>query len=73
VLDALAAQRIAWVELRAPSPFALPLMVERLRERLTNEKMADRLARMIAEAEQRLDAPPDARRRGPRSYNPPPT
>lgn len=72
VLDALAAQRIAWVELRAPSPFALPLMVERLRERLTNEKLADRLARMIADADQRLDAPPDERRRGPRSYNPAP-
>ncbi|MFO1339362.1 MAG: DNA ligase-associated DEXH box helicase, partial [Burkholderiaceae bacterium] len=73
VLASLSRQRLAWVELKAPSPFALPLVVERLRERLTNEKLADRLARMIADAEQRLEAPPPpaARRRG-RSYNPPP-
>jgi ATP-dependent Lhr-like helicase len=58
VLQGLSARRLLWVELRAPSPFSLPLMVERFRERLSNEKMKDRLARLLAEAEQRLDAPP---------------
>ncbi len=32
------------VTLRVPSPFALPLMVERFREKLSTEKLADRLA-----------------------------
>ena len=39
----LASLPIDWVELRAPSPFSLPLMVERFREKLTTEKLADRL------------------------------
>ena len=59
------------VELKAPSPFSLPLMVERLREQLSTEKLKDRLDRMLAAAEAALDAPPApvARRarRAPRS------
>jgi len=39
------------VLLRAPSPFALALMVERFREQLSTEKLADRLARIVADAE----------------------
>jgi ATP-dependent Lhr-like helicase len=53
-------QRIEAVELRAPSPFALALMVERFREQLTTEKLKDRLARILAEADALLDAPPAA-------------
>ncbi len=51
VLQRLAAAPLDLVELAAPSPFALPLMVERLREQLTTEKLKDRLARLLAEAE----------------------
>ncbi|MFO1329512.1 MAG: ligase-associated DNA damage response DEXH box helicase [Rubrivivax sp.] len=60
------------VDLPAPSPFSLPLMVERLREQLSTEKFDDRLARLLAEADAVLDpqaaAPPPAprRRRGAR-------
>ena len=55
----------AFVELTAPSPFALPLLVERLREQLSTEKLKDRLARLLADAEAALVAPPRApRRRG---------
>jgi ATP-dependent Lhr-like helicase len=39
------------VSLRHPSPFSLPLMVERLREKLSTEKLADRLAKIMAAAE----------------------
>jgi ATP-dependent Lhr-like helicase len=46
-----------WSELKAPSPFALALMVERLREQLTTEKLKDRLDRILAEASQVLDSP----------------
>ncbi|WP_374566714.1 ligase-associated DNA damage response DEXH box helicase [Ideonella sp.] len=81
VLRDLSARRVLWSELQVPSPFALPLMVERFRERLSNEKMKDRLARLLAESEQRLEAPPPAppRPRGARAapkgpaYNPPPS
>jgi ATP-dependent Lhr-like helicase len=51
--------RLQFVELAAPSPFSLPLMVERFREQFTTEKLADRVARMLADAEaalQREDA-----------------
>ena len=38
-------------------------MVERLREQLSTEKLADRLARMLADAEAALSAPPTRRPR----------
>jgi len=46
------------VDLAVPSPFALPLMVERFREELSTEKLADRLQRILAEAQGVLDATP---------------
>lgn len=54
-LKRMAAQRVEFVDLRAPSPFSLPLMVERFRETLTNEKLADRLARILRDAEAAAD------------------
>ncbi len=53
----------SFVELAAPSPFALPLLVERLREQLSTEKLKDRLERLLAEAEAALAAPPSSPRR----------
>jgi ATP-dependent helicase Lhr and Lhr-like helicase len=55
-LKRMAAQRIDWVELTTPSPFALPLMVERFREELSTEKLADRLQRILADAQAVLDS-----------------
>ena len=49
-LRRMVAQRVAFVELEVPSPFALPLMVERFREQLSTEKLSDRLARILADA-----------------------
>ncbi|MFN3886479.1 MAG: helicase-related protein, partial [Aquabacterium sp.] len=46
-LTALQPRRIDLVDLRSPSPFSLPLMVERLRERLSTEKLSDRVARAL--------------------------
>lgn len=54
-LARLRAQAIEDVELVAPSPFALALMVERFREKLTTEKLKDRLARIVREAERAAD------------------
>jgi ATP-dependent Lhr-like helicase len=42
------------VRIDRPTPFAMPLMVERLRETLTNEKLSDRVARLVAELEAAL-------------------
>ncbi len=67
-LKRMAALPVEPVVLKAPSPFALPLMVERLREQMSTEKMKDRLERMLADAEAALvdPAPPARRRRAPR-------
>ena len=46
------AQRLVVIEAERPTPFSFPLMVERFREQLTNEKVADRIARMLAQLEQ---------------------
>jgi ATP-dependent Lhr-like helicase len=54
-LKRMSAQTVDFVELKVPSPFSLPLMVERFRETLTNEKLADRLARIIRDAERVAD------------------
>jgi ATP-dependent Lhr-like helicase len=43
------------VQLAVPSPFALPLMVERFREQLTTEKLGERLQRMLAQLEAAVD------------------
>jgi ATP-dependent helicase Lhr and Lhr-like helicase len=54
-LKRMGAQRVEWVELTVLSPFALPLMVERFREELSTEKLADRLQRILAQAQAVLD------------------
>ncbi|WP_431258134.1 ligase-associated DNA damage response DEXH box helicase [Roseateles chitinivorans] len=37
--------------LKKPTPLAFPLMVERFREKLSNESLGDRIARMVSELE----------------------
>ena len=63
-------QRVEIVELKVPSPFALPLLVERFREKLTTEKLKDRLDRLLADMERAADAAasavPPASKRPPR-------
>ena len=54
-LQRLRTLRIERVDLEAPSPFCLPLMVERLREKLSTEKLADRLARIVKDAQRVAD------------------
>ena len=56
-LKRMASQRVELVTLQTPSPFALPLMVERFREELSTEKLADRLQRILANAQAVLDSP----------------
>ena len=44
-------QRIVYRLLSRPTPFAFPLMIERLREQVTTEKLGARIERMIADLE----------------------
>jgi ATP-dependent Lhr-like helicase len=55
-LARMRAMRLAYRHLQQPTPFAFPLLVERLREQLTTEQLADRIARMVAELERRAEA-----------------
>ena len=55
-LARMRAMRLAYRHLQQPTPFAFPLLVERLREQLSTEQLADRIARMVAELERRAEA-----------------
>jgi ATP-dependent Lhr-like helicase len=44
-------QRLLLKQLPRPTPFAFPLMVERFREQLSNESVADRIARIVQQLE----------------------
>ncbi|MDB5744455.1 MAG: ligase-associated damage response box helicase [Polaromonas sp.] len=50
-------QRLQLQVLARPTPFSFPLMVERFREQLSNESVADRIARMVAQLDKAADAP----------------
>ncbi len=50
-LARMASQRLVIQQLERPTPFAFPLMVERFREKLSNESVADRIARMVKQLE----------------------
>ena len=63
LLQRLSAMPLDVVALRSASPFCLPLMVERLREQLSTEKLKDRLDRLLQDAESQLDAPAGTRPR----------
>ena len=56
----MAAQRRVVQQLERPTPFSFPLIVERFREQLSNEKLADRIARMVAQLEQAAGTAPSA-------------
>ena len=51
VLGRLSAQQLTLVALKKPTPLAFPLMVERFREKLSNEPLGERIARMVADLE----------------------
>jgi ATP-dependent Lhr-like helicase len=52
----LHARRIAFREVRRATPFGFPLMVERFREKVSTEKLADRVARMVRELEKAAES-----------------
>ncbi len=50
-LLAMQSKQLKWQTLDRPSPFAFPLLIERLREVVSTEKLSDRVARMVADLE----------------------
>lgn len=48
-LDRISRQKIIIKEPDKPTPFAFPIMVDRTREKLTSEKLADRVKRMMVD------------------------
>jgi ATP-dependent Lhr-like helicase len=50
-LRELHGRRIAFRQVKRATPFGFPLMVERFREKVSTEKLSDRVARMVRELE----------------------
>jgi len=47
-LERIAAQDIIWKKCTKPTPFSFPIITDRLREKLSSEKLADRIKKMTA-------------------------
>ncbi|MGB5377300.1 ligase-associated DNA damage response DEXH box helicase [Muriicola sp.] len=47
-LERIAGQEIVWRACQNPTPFSFPIITDRLREKLSSEKLADRIKRMTA-------------------------
>lgn len=45
-LERIVQQEIVWKKCEDPTPFSFPIITDRLREKLSNEKLADRIKRM---------------------------
>jgi ATP-dependent Lhr-like helicase len=54
----IATQRLVLKALVRPTPFSFPLMVELFREKLSNENVAERIARMVEQLEQAAGGTP---------------
>ncbi len=47
-LERIAQQEIVWKACQKPTPFSFPIITDRLREKLSSEKLADRIRKMTA-------------------------
>jgi ATP-dependent Lhr-like helicase len=45
-LERIASQETIWKTCTKPTPFSFPIITDRLREKLSSEKLADRIKRM---------------------------
>jgi ATP-dependent Lhr-like helicase len=46
-LDRIAHQKIVITTPELPTPFSFPIMVDRMREKMTSEKLEDRIKKMV--------------------------
>ena len=56
-LDSMQQRVLRFVRPTHVTPFAFPLLIERIREKLSTEKLADRVARMVKALERAADRP----------------
>lgn len=56
-LQRLATARVTVVDVERPTPLAFPLLIDRSRDKLTSERLGDRVRRMTAALERAADAP----------------
>ncbi|MBT8209570.1 MAG: ligase-associated DNA damage response DEXH box helicase [Eudoraea sp.] len=47
-LERIARQEVVWKACQKPTPFSFPIITDRLREKLSSEKLADRIRKMTA-------------------------
>ena len=52
-LERIAQQKMVWKHCKQPTPFSFPLITDRLREKLSSEKLADRIKRMITKLQKK--------------------
>lgn len=50
-LERIESQKIIWKKCEKPTPFSFPIITDRLREKLTSEKLKDRIRRMTLQLE----------------------
>ncbi|MDX1545102.1 MAG: helicase-related protein, partial [Christiangramia sp.] len=50
-LERIANQETVWKECEKPTPFSFPIITDRLREKLSSEKLEDRIRRMLQQLE----------------------
>ncbi len=50
-LDRISHQQIVWKACEKPTPFSFPIITDRLREKLSSEKLEDRIKRMLQQWE----------------------
>lgn len=50
-LERISSQKISWKACKKPTPFSFPIITDRLREKLTSEKLEDRIKRMLLQWE----------------------
>ena len=50
-MERIATQNIIWKDCKKPTPFSFPIITDRLREKLSSEKLADRIKKMRVQLE----------------------
>jgi ATP-dependent Lhr-like helicase len=50
-LERINSQKIIWKQCEKATPFSFPIITDRLREKLSSEKLADRIRRMTLQLE----------------------
>jgi ATP-dependent Lhr-like helicase len=51
VLERIATQKVVWKKCAQPTPFSFPIITDRLREKMSSEKLSDRIKRMTLQLE----------------------